>query len=118
MRKTLRGVAAVSTGALLVMSIPDAAVLVATGLGATAGFAVVAAALARRGVAIGGPPGWSPTDVELVPVDAIAQLLVDDDLPTLRTRFAEPDVAVPPTIVSIVDGRPTPVPLDPALVTV
>jgi hypothetical protein len=67
---------------------------------------------------IGGPPGWSPTDGELEAVDAVAHLLVGDDLGALRARFAATDVAVPPTIVSIVDGRPTPVPIDPALVTV
>jgi hypothetical protein len=67
---------------------------------------------------LGGPPGWSPTDDQLEAVDSVAHLLVGDDLSALRARFTEADVAVPPTIISIVDGRPAPVPLDPALVTV
>jgi transglutaminase superfamily protein len=66
---------------------------------------------------LGGGPGWAPTDEEAAPVDAVARLLVEGDLPAVRERFAEPDVAVPPTIISIVDGRPTPVPIDPALVS-
>ena len=66
--------------------------------------------------AFGGGPGWEPTQADLAPVDEVARLLVADDLDAQRARFAEPDLAVPSKIVSLVDGTPVPVDLDPALV--
>lgn len=59
-------------------------------------------------------PGWQPSADELVHLDALAALLLRDDLDELRARVAEPDVAIPTTITSFVDGVPTPVDLDPA----
>ena len=44
--------------------------------------------------------------------------MIADSLPAVRARFTEPDVAVPPTITSFIDGRPVPVELDRALLAV
>jgi hypothetical protein len=63
-------------------------------------------------------PAWVPTEPEAAPIDALAQLIGDDDLEVLRQRFAASDVAVPPTITSYIDGNPTPVELDRTLLTV
>jgi hypothetical protein len=65
-----------------------------------------------------GAPGWQPTDAELARLDAIARTVRADDLSRLRARFAEPDVAVPETIISIVDDEPVAVTLERDLVTV
>jgi hypothetical protein len=59
-------------------------------------------------------PGWEPSADELAHLDALAAVLLRDDLPELRARFIEPDVAIPPTITSFVNGVPTPVEIDPA----
>lgn len=67
---------------------------------------------------LSGGPGWKPTDAELAIVDAAAQCTVEDDLPRIRSRFREPDVAIPSTVTTIIDGRPTPTTLDPALLSV
>ena len=63
----------------------------------------------------GGPPGWEPTEAELATADELARTLIADDLEPIRVRFMEDDVKVPPTILSIIDGIPKPVTLDPAL---
>jgi hypothetical protein len=63
-------------------------------------------------------PDWEPTDAELAQLDALAELVCEDDLDQMRKRFAEPDVAVPATIVSMHDGVPTPVTLDASLLAV
>ena len=63
----------VAQAAAVLASIPDAVVLVATGIGATAGFGVVAAALARRGAAPGAPAGSeAPTLDVVLPALALA----------------------------------------------
>jgi hypothetical protein len=63
-------------------------------------------------------PAWVPTDAEAAPIDALARLMREDDLTELRQRFTAPDVAVPPTITSYIDGNPTPVELAPGLLIV
>jgi hypothetical protein len=63
-------------------------------------------------------PQWKPTAGELAHVDDIAELVERDDLGELQKRFTEPDVAIPLTITTIVDGAPVPVEIDRALVTV
>lgn len=67
---------------------------------------------------LGGGPGWEPTADELSHVDEIAALIIEDDVPALRARFGEPDVAIPETITTIIDGQPVPTNIDRALVTV
>jgi hypothetical protein len=59
-------------------------------------------------------PGWQPTEAELTHLDSLAECILRDDLAELRARFIEPDVAIPTTITSFVNGVPTPVDLDPS----
>ncbi len=54
-------------------------------------------------------------DAQLARADAVARTVVADDLHDLRRLFTEPDVAIPETITTIVDGRPVPTSLDRAL---
>jgi hypothetical protein len=63
-------------------------------------------------------PGWQPTAAELAHLDALAELVVEDDFDQLRKRLAETDVTVPTTITSMHEGVPTPITLDPALLAV
>jgi hypothetical protein len=67
---------------------------------------------------LGRGPFWVPTDAEAVPIDVLAAMITNDDLEPLRARFMSPDVAVPATITSYIDGTPTPVALDPSLLIV
>ncbi|HVJ98190.1 MAG TPA: transglutaminase-like domain-containing protein [Acidimicrobiia bacterium] len=52
-------------------------------------------------------PGWQPTDAELAHIDALAELVVRDDLGELRSRFAEPDVTPTSGVTSMYDSNPT-----------
>jgi hypothetical protein len=70
------------------------------------------------GVTMGYGPGWEPTAAELAHLDALAELIVEDDFDRLRKRFAEPDVAVPETITSMYLGESTPITLDPSLLAI
>jgi len=54
-------------------------------------------------------------DAQLRRADEVARTVVADDLDELRRLFREPDVAIPETITTIVDGRPMPARLDRAL---
>lgn len=63
-------------------------------------------------------PGWQPTDAQLAHLDALAELVVEDDFDQLRKRFAEPDVAVPEVITSMYLGESTPITLGSALLEV
>jgi len=63
-------------------------------------------------------PGWNPTDEELAHLDALAELVCADDFDQMRKRFTEPDVAVPATIMSMHEGVPRPITLDPSLLAV
>jgi hypothetical protein len=67
---------------------------------------------------IGFGPGAEPSPEQLARADALAALLLDDDLDELRARFAQPDVAVPATITAIIDGVPTQVDIAPDLLAV
>ena len=50
--------------------------------------------------------------------DEVARSIVVDDLDELRALFTAPDVAIPETITTIVDGQPVPTTLDRALLAV
>jgi hypothetical protein len=50
--------------------------------------------------------------------DEVARSVLADDLAELRACFTEPDVTVPETITTIVDGQPVPTTLDRALLAV
>jgi hypothetical protein len=63
-------------------------------------------------------PEWQPTDAELAQLDALAELVCEDDFDQMRKRFAEPDVNVPLTITSMHEGVPTPITLDPSLLAI
>ena len=63
-------------------------------------------------------PGWEPTAAELAHLDALAELVVEEDFDQLRKRFAEADVAVPETITSMYLGASTRVALGRALLDV
>jgi transglutaminase superfamily protein len=54
-------------------------------------------------------------DAQLRRGDEVARSMRADDLDKLRALFLEPDVAIPETITTIVDGRPVPATLDRAL---
>jgi hypothetical protein len=60
-------------------------------------------------------PSAPLADAQLQRADEVVRSIQADDLDELRTLFLEPDVAIPETITTIVDGRPVPATLDRAL---